>query len=321
VAGPGEPKVAIVGATGAVGTQLVELLETRAFPRGGLKLFASASGAAGTVETDDDDFQVEELQDPGDLRGFDLAFLAIPESKAAEIIRAKPGPMLIDLSACGRAPSGESMVAPGITPRERMRAQSGGTVFETPHPAAHALAVILNAIGTKLGFAGATLLAGASAGGRDLVAATAERSADLLSGRFNPEPGEIQRGFNIFVTEHDCRLSEIIRAQVGALMKGGPALMLQVMNAPILHGSVLALELPPSPEAGDWPARLKSAAGLLLVEDRNPLGVIDALGHEAIVVRLDRGPGGAALFCAFDNTRLAALAAVWIAESVLLTSQ
>jgi aspartate-semialdehyde dehydrogenase len=316
-----EPKVAVVGATGAVGNQLVELLESRAFPRNGLRLFASASGAADTVETDENEFEVEEFHDPDDLRGFDLALLAIPESKAAEIIRAKPGPVLIDLSACARPPSGGPLIAPGITPREHLKALRGVTVFEIPHPAAHALAAVLEALGTKQGFVGATLLAGASVGGRDLVAATAQACADLLSGRFSPQPDAIQRGFNIITTEHERTVAEVIRAQVGALMKSPPEIMIQVMGAPILHGSVLAVQLPLCPDAEQWPERLRSAAGILLVEDRRPLGVIDSLGHEAIVVRIDRGSGGVALFCAFDNTRLAALAAVWIAESLLLTSQ
>jgi hypothetical protein len=38
------------------------------------------------------------------------------------------------------------------------------------------------------------------------------------------------------------------------------------------------------------------------------------------VVKLDRQPGGTALFAAFDNARLAALIAIWIAENLLLTS-
>ena len=66
--------------------------------------------------------------------------------------------------------------------------------------------------------------------------------------------------------------------------------------------------------------RLRAAPGILFVDDSRPIGVIDALGQEAIVVKLNRQPSGTSLFAAFDNARLAALIAIWIAENLLLTS-
>ena len=316
-----EPKLAVVGATGAVGNQFVELAATRAFPRGGLRLFASAERSADTVETEEGEFEVEELNDPGDLRGFDLAVLAVPETQAAEIIRARPGPVLIDLSAAMRPPSDEPLVAPGLTPRERLSALRGAAVFAVPHPAAHALATILSALGIKQAWISATLLAGASAGGRNQVAATVEQSADLLSGKLDLKPGEIQCGFNVLIGDPERRVASAIRAQVGALMEGAPEIILQVMSTPILHGSALAIAVSAPEGSSQWPARLKCAPGLLLAEEPSPLGVIDALGREAIIVRMESQAGGASLFCVFDNARVAALIAVWIAENLLLTSQ
>lgn len=320
VASGREPKVAVVGATGAIGNQLVELLETRAFPKRELRLFATAAAVSNTVEIDGTEFDVEELGSPDDLRGFDLAFLAVPQERAAEIIQSRPGPLLIDLSGAMRAPSGEPMVSPGITTRERLSELRGRMVFQIPHPAAHALATILRALHLETGFVGASLLMGASAGGRDRVTETAEQSADLLSGSVDIEEGGIQRAFNIVLTERERRASEVIRIQTCALIEKAPNIALQVLSAPILHGSVLTVEIPPSPDAGDYAARLRSAPGILLVEDKEPIGVIDSLGQEAIVVRMDHQPGGTVLFTAFDNARLAALIAIWIAENLLLTT-
>ena len=315
-----EPRVAVVGATGAVGNQLVELLETRAFPKGELRLFAMASDTASTIEIEDAEFEVEEFGEPDDLHDFDLAFLAVPDRAASEIILARPGPLLIDLSGAMRLPSGQPIVAPGITSRERLNELRGRMVFETPHPAAHALATILRALGISGGFAAATLLMGASAWGRDRVAQTAEESADLLSGSLDIEESDYQRAFNIVASESDRRVSEVVRAQFAALMEVAPALAMQVLTAPILHGSILSIQLPPLQEAALYAERLRGAPGILFVEDKEPMGVIDALGQEAIVVKLDRQPGGTALFAAFDNARLAALIAIWIAENLLLTS-
>jgi aspartate-semialdehyde dehydrogenase len=315
-----EPRVAVVGATGAVGNQLVELLETRAFPKGVLRLFATASETSSTIEIEDAEFEVEEFIGPDDLRGFDLAFLAIPERAANDIITARPGPLLIDLSGAMRMPSGQPIVAPGITSRERINELRGKMVFETPHPAAHALATILRALQVESGFATATLLLGASATGRDRITKTAEESADLLGGSLDLEEGDYQRAFNILNSDLDGHISEVVRAQCLALTGTAITLSLQVMTAPILHGSVLSIHLPPSEQAASYADRLREAPGILFVEDTKPIGVVDALGQEAIVARLDRHPSGTTLFAAFDNARLAALIAIWIAENLLLTS-
>ena len=303
-----------------MGNQLVELLETRAFPKGELRLFATASDTASTIEIEDAEFEVEELGDPSELRGFDVAFLAVPDNTANDIIAARSGPLLIDLSGAMRMPSGQPLVAPGITSRERINELRGKMVFETPHPAAHALATILRALGSQNGFAAATLLMGASAGGRDRIARTAEESADLLSGSLDLEEDEYQRAFNILISDAERQVSEVVRAQCAALMENPPTLSLQVLSAPILHGSVLSIQLPPSESAGSYADRLRAAPGILFVDDNRPVGVIDALGQEAILVKMNRQPSGTALFAAFDNARLAALIAIWIAESLLLTS-
>ena len=313
-----------MGATGAVGNQLVELLETRAFPKGELRLFAMATETTSTIEIEDAEFEVEEFSSPEELRGFDLAFLAVPERAANDIIAARPGPLLIDLSGATRMPTGQPIVSPGITSRERINELRGKMVFETPHPASHALATILRAIGSESGFVAATLLMGASAGGRDRITKTAEESADLLSGSLDLEETEYQRAFNILTSDVDRHVSEVVRAQCAALIGNqpgnAPTLSLQVLSAPILHGSVISIQLPPSEEAASYAERLRAAPGILFVEDSRPIGVIDALGQEAIVVKLDRQPSGTALFAAFDNARLAALIAIWIAENLLLTS-
>jgi len=269
----------VVGATGAVGNQLVELLETRAFPKGELRLFAMATENTSTIEIEDAEFEVEEFSDPEELRGFDLAFLAVPERAANDIIAARPGPLLIDLSGAMRMPSGQPIVAPGITSRERIIELRGKMVFETPHPAAHALATILRALGIESGFAGVTLLMGASAGGRDRITKTAEESADLLSGSLDLEESEYQRAFNILTSDNDRQIAEVVRAQCSALMGAAPTISLQVLSAPILHGSVLSIQVPPSEQAVSYADRLRAAPGILFVDDSRPIGVIDALGR------------------------------------------
>jgi len=48
--------------------------------------------------------------------------------------------------------------------------------------------------------------------------------------------------------------------------------------------------------------------------------VIDAVGQEAIVVSVEMRRDSISIWCVFDNTRLAALGALWIAETLALSS-
>lgn len=315
-----EPRVAIVGATGAAGNQLVDLIAARGFVHCELKLFAGETGAMQTLDAAGEERLVETLVAPGELSGFDIAFLAAPAPRAAEIIAAHPGPLLIDLSAAACAHPDSPLVAPGLTPRaaiERLRGDiaRGKKVFATPHPAAHVLATCIQALDAQAAFVAATVMLGASAGGKDALAATVDQTTDLLSARLDLEEDEVQRGFNLFMREHERALASTIAAHAAALLARPLTLSVQAVAAPVLHGSGLTIEIA-QPGAGAI-ERLRAAPGVLLAEPGEPLGVIDAIGQEAIVVSLEERPASLSLWCVFDNTRLAALGALWIAETLM----
>ena len=90
----------------------------------------------------------------------------------------------------------------------------------------------------------------------------------------------------------------------------------------MLHGSAMTVLIPDPADPDTLTARLRAAPGLLLVageegeegNEEGSAGVIDAVGHEAILVTLGVQPAGASVWCAFDSARLAALDAVWVAE-------
>lgn len=321
---PREPRVAVVGATGAVGNQLIELIAARGFQLSELKLFATEAGATQTVDAAGDERLVDALESPAGLRDFDIAFLAIPAPRAGEIVAARPGPILIDLSAANRPPSDVPMVAPGLTPREAIAKLRTAPVFATPHPVAHVLATCLKALGAHGGFAAATAMLGASAGGRDVLTATVDQTTDLLSARLELDDDEVQRGFNAFMREHERSVATAIARQVAALLDGSPMLSVQVAAIPVLHGSALTVDIPRPRDGrgnGEDPVELlRVAPGILIAEEGEPLGVIDAVGQEAIVVSVETRPDSLSLWCVFDNTRLAALGALWIAETMALSS-
>ena len=72
---PAEPTVAVVGATGAVGEELLALLAERRFPVRNLRLFASARSAGRTLHALGRNVTVEPLV-PGCFDGTDIAFFS-----------------------------------------------------------------------------------------------------------------------------------------------------------------------------------------------------------------------------------------------------
>ncbi|MGH7906788.1 MAG: Asd/ArgC dimerization domain-containing protein [Candidatus Binataceae bacterium] len=327
-AGGRGPRIGIAGATGAVGGQIAELLSERALPLSELKLFASEHGASETVVVGGKEYPVNALTQMTDLADLDLLFLAAPPSVNADVIRARPGPILIDLSAnfganltanpgANPAISPPSLVAPGFTAREQIQELGKNrTVFSIPHPCAYALGAILTAIGAVPEFAGATLMLGASAGGKHEISELMRQSADLLNARLDVDEEERQRAFNVFPSDDGSEFANLISAQAGLLLGATLRLTIQVIRVPVFHGIALALHIPAATGTDEWPARLRAAPGLLIADEEQGAGMIDTIGEEAITVDFRRQADGVTLWCLFDNSRLAALIAIWVAESL-----
>jgi aspartate-semialdehyde dehydrogenase len=320
-AAPGRDlKLAIVGATGTVGARLVELIDERRFPYAELKLFASADSAPQRVEVGGDELPVDAFTSPGDLAGFDVAFLALPEHSAAEIIKsvsaASSGPLLIDLSPAARSISRAPLVAPGLTPREEIARLAAGGIFALPHPVAYVLATLLKALDARAEFVAATAILGASHGGRERLASLITQSANLMNAQLNVGEGEIQLAFNVFVDPREAQTAAELGRQAASLLGYKPSLALLIAQAPTLHGTALALSARLDCDLAR--RKLREAPGVLLVEDEGPQfrGVVDAVGEDAILVRVLERPPGVALWCLFDSARLAVLPALWIAENL-----
>lgn len=117
--------VGIVGATGAVGQELVRLLHERNFPMTSLRLFASARSAGKTVERYGKKFVIEEAK-PGVFAGVDVAFFAAGGSvtRALALDAYKDGCLVIDKSSAFRMDPDVPLVIPEINP-EALRTHRG----------------------------------------------------------------------------------------------------------------------------------------------------------------------------------------------------
>lgn len=114
--------VGIVGATGAVGQELVRLLLERNFPMSSLRLFASARSVGKVVEIAGKKLVVEEAK-LGAFEGVDLAFFAaggsVTRALAADAV--EDGCLVIDKSSALRMDPTVPLVIPEINPQELRR--------------------------------------------------------------------------------------------------------------------------------------------------------------------------------------------------------
>jgi aspartate-semialdehyde dehydrogenase len=107
--------VAVVGATGAVGTEMIEVLEERKFPVGKLLPLASARSVGGTVTFHGQDVHVMELTKNSFL-GVDIALFSAGADISREYapIAAKAGAVVIDNSAAWRMDKDVPLVVPEV---------------------------------------------------------------------------------------------------------------------------------------------------------------------------------------------------------------
>lgn len=110
-------RVAILGATGAVGTELLELLERRNFPLADLKLLASSRSSGCTLQFQGESLSVESVEESS-FDNVDLV-LASAGGSAAKIwapIAVAAGAVVIDNSSAFRLDPQVPLVVPEVNP-------------------------------------------------------------------------------------------------------------------------------------------------------------------------------------------------------------
>jgi len=111
--------VAIVGATGAVGIELLHVMERRDFPVADLRLLASPRSAGKSLEFRGQDFSIAALSQDS-FAGIDLAFFSAGAGTAKEFapIAHRAGAVVIDNSSAFRMHAGVPLIIPEINPED-----------------------------------------------------------------------------------------------------------------------------------------------------------------------------------------------------------
>ncbi len=117
--------IAIVGASGAVGQELLKVLDQRNFPVTSLRLFGSSRSAGTTYTFRDTPVTVEELTPESDFSGIDIAFTSAGASTSrqyADVI-TRHGSTMIDNSSAFRMDPDVPLVVPEV---------NGDDAFDAP---------------------------------------------------------------------------------------------------------------------------------------------------------------------------------------------
>ncbi|MBV8393916.1 MAG: aspartate-semialdehyde dehydrogenase [Alphaproteobacteria bacterium] len=326
--------IAIVGATGAVGVELLRVLERRNFPVASLKLLASARSAGKTLEFKGKPPTVEEVK-PGSFKGIDIAFFSAGATRSREFVPAAKaaGAVVIDNSSAFRMDPNTPLVVPEVNPGD-LRRHKG--VIANPNCTAAILAVAVWPIHQAVGIRRIVVSTYQSASGAGAAAMQELEDQTKQYAAGQPITHQVfphQIAFNLFshntkvadngYNEEENKVIEEMRKMFHA-----PELPIlpTCIRVPVLraHSESVALELeaPMSPEE----AReiLKRAPGIKIVDDPKanhfpmPLeasGDLDV--HVGRIRRDPTNPNGLALFVAGDQLlKGAAWNAVQIAEEL-----
>ena len=326
--------VAIAGATGAVGVEMLKTLERRNFPVRNLKLLASARSAGKTASYKGETLVIEEMK-PESFKGIDIALFSAGSDISREFRRAvtDAGAIMIDNSSAFRMEKDVPLVVPEVNP-EDVRQHHG--VIANPNCSTIIMLVAVAPLARtkKLRRLVASTYQATSGAGAKGIAEMLEQTRQVLNGEaIQPRFFAHRIAFNLIphidvFTESGYTKEELKMLNESRKMLHDDELMVSCtcVRVPVerAHSESLNLEFAEDFTPDEARAVLAKAPGVIVVDDpasnRYPMPV-DAANHDEVLVgrirqdisRHDRH--GLDIFVAGDQIlKGAALNAVQIAE-------
>jgi aspartate-semialdehyde dehydrogenase len=337
-------RIAIIGATGQVGTVMRTILADRQFPADEVRFFGSARSAGSTLEWDGRDIVVEDSA-TADFSGIDIALMSsgATSSKVIAPRVAAAGAIVIDNSSAWRMDPEVPLVVSEVNPHALANIPKG--IVANPNCTTMAAMPVLKPLHVAAGLRSMVVstyqaVSGAGRDGVDELAEQIEESAHgdvrrltfdghafaLVKGNKFPasiahnvvpmagsivEDGSLETGEEQKLRDESRKILEIADLLVDATC----------VRVPVFTGHSLSItasfQRPLSPEeATDL---LKNAVGVVLEEIPTPrLAAGQDPSYVGRIRRAQAMENGLSLFLSNDNLRKgAALNAVQIAEALL----
>ena len=139
-------KVAVVGASGAVGQEFLRVLADHNFPMDELVLFGSKRSAGSTYNFMGKDIVVKELQHNDDFKDIDIAFVSAGAGTSKEYAETitKYGAVMIDNSSAFRMDEDVPLVVPEVNAEDALNRPRG--IIANPNCTTIQMVVALKAI-------------------------------------------------------------------------------------------------------------------------------------------------------------------------------
>jgi len=333
-------KVAMVGATGAVGETVLNILQERVFPISELVALASERSAGSTIEFDGRNITVQNLDDY-DFSGVDIAFFSAGGSVSRKHAprAAAAGAVVIDNTSEFRYQVDIPLVISEVNPHAIAQYKKHG-IIANPNCSTMqmltALAPIHHAVGiTRINVATYQSVSGAGRSGLDELA---KQTAAMLNGQeFPAAKFSAQIAFNVIPHIDDFQDNGYTKEEMKMVWETRKIFedeSIQVnptaVRVPVFYGHAEAVHIETRDKISAEQARalLETAPGVVVVDERKaggyPTPVSHAAGQDPVFVgriREDISHGhGLNLWIVSDNIRKgAALNAVQIAELLVKT--
>jgi aspartate-semialdehyde dehydrogenase len=332
------PVVAVVGATGAVGVELIHCLEQRNFPLSELRLFASARSAGKSLKFRGKKIKVKELTEKS-FDGVQIGLFSAGSSTTKKFAKAAvaAGTIIIDNSSAYRMDPEVPLVVPEINP-QAIRTHKG--IIANPNCSAIISITPLWPIHKKNPIKRmiiSTYQAASGAGAAAMEELRESTRAYLDGKKFTPKVLPHPYAFNAFshntkidpTTAHNEEETKVINETRKIFGDPSIAIGITCVRIPVLRAHCVSVtfecENPISPE--EVRKILRKAPGVKVVDDveRNYFPMpVDASGQDDILVgRIRRDLSDStgrsiSIFSAGDQLRKgAALNAVQIAERLV----
>ena len=329
-------KVAVVGATGAVGEAILSILAERRFPVGELVALASERSAGGMVDWGDDEAMVH------DLAGFDPAGVDIALfSAGGEVSKqyapafAEAGVVVIDNSSAFRQDPDVPLVVAEVNPEAAKQRPRG--IIANPNCSTMQMMVALAPIHRAVGIERINVATyqSVSGAGRAAMEELGRQTGALLNFQgAAPERFPVQIAFNLIPHIDEFMDNGYTREEMKLIWEtrrilGDESIQVNptAVRVPVFYGHSEAVHIETREKIDAARARelLAAAPGVTVVDERAPGGyptpVTHASGSDDVFVGRIREdlshPRGLDLWIVSDNIRKgAALNAVQIAEIV-----
>lgn len=325
-------RVAVAGATGTLGGELLATLDARRFPVGSIVALATERSGGESLEFQGEIYEV--VTEPARLRGCDLAFLCAPPPASLDLLRLalELSVPCIDLSGALSAHAALPLLVADVgTPLPALRQPA----IATPAGVALAWAPVLAPLARAAGLQRVvgTALSSVSGAGRLGIEALSSETIALFNQQDPPEPPHFGRpvAFDLLpavgdVEEDGSTAAErAVASDLRRLLGEHIGVAVASVRVPTFAGDAAALCVETERELGPREAReaLAKATGVELWDvDAEGPNTRAAAGRDVVLVgRLRRDPShdrGLLLWIAADTLHLAAVNAVKLAEARLL---